>query len=174
MYTILTTMIHISATETSPFSTSIHLLVPVHHPAVSPAWLPPHRQPQDPGAQPCFGSVHCEETLSPRPLSPTLCLADFVGIFTSPGTKFTRPCLSPYPPSPMGLIIPCQHIAHFLPSSPFSPSLSPPLQGLTVFKAIMFPWDVFNYPCATHMHHHLHLPHKIPEPIKSSTHLAAL
>lgn len=119
MYTILTTMIHLSAKETSPFSISIHLLVPIHHPAVPPVWFPPQRQPQDPGVQPCFVSAHCEETLSPRPLTYTL-LGRLWGIFTSPGTKFIRPCLSPYSPSPLGLIIPCHHIAHFLPSSPFS------------------------------------------------------
>lgn len=132
MYTILTTMIHLSAKETSPFSISIHLLVPIHHPAVPPVWFPPHRQPQDPGVQPCFVSAHCEETLSPRPLTYTL-LGRLCGIFTSPGTKFIRPCLSPYSPSPLGLIIPCHHIAHFLPSSPFS-RVYPP-QGLTVFIA---------------------------------------
>lgn len=72
MYTILTTMIHLSAKETSPFSISIHLLVPIHHSAVPPVWFPPHREPQDPGVQPCFVSAHCEETLSPRPLTYTL------------------------------------------------------------------------------------------------------
>lgn len=95
-----------------------------------------------------------------------------MGIFTSPGTKFIRPCLSPYSPSPLGLIIPCHHIAHFLPSSLFS-RVYPP-QGLTVFIAHHVPVGCFNYPCAAHMHHHPHLPCKIPEPIKSSTHLIAL
>lgn len=140
MYTILTTMIHLSAKETSPFSISIHLLVPIHHPAVPPVWFPPHRQPQDPGVQPCFVSAHCEETLSPRPLTYTL-LGRLWGIFTSPGTKFIRPCLSPYSPSPLGLIIPYHHIAHFLPSSPFS-RVYPP-QGLTVFIAHHVPVGCF-------------------------------